>query len=731
MLTEKEKGLLKQVVDHFDKEDTATRYRQIRMWRKLKFLWDNLQHTYFSEIAHDWRVPDSQNVSDDQAYYDKPVNIFRALLESIIAALSVNTPAITCYPDDATDELDLATAEAGDKIAQLIYRHNDVPLLWLHSLFIFCTEGMLAAYSYPDTKNEFGTYEEPKYEEVTTLVTTQTCPECKAVLGDGTLPEGEQDTCPACGAVVTPFTETDNSIENVQIGTELKAKTRVILDVYGGLYVKVPAYARKQSDCPYLIWSYETHYSNVLEKYPELRGKFDAGGSATDTYEKWGRLSPQYKGEYPQNNVTVRNAWLRPSAFNVLKEDETELLKKKYPTGAKVVLVNDNVAEADEEALDDYWTLSYNPLADYIHFDPIGLLLVSVQEIFNDLVSLTVQTVEHGIPQTFADPRALDFQAYKDQEVIPGGVYPAKMQPGRPLSDSFHEVKTATLSGEVLPFTQKVQEAGQLVSGALPSLFGGSQAAGSRTAAEYSMSRAQALQRLQNPWKILTIWWKNIFGKAIPMFIRNMQTDERMVDKNKLGGFINTFIRKVETLGKIGRVELEASDQIPLTWIQQKEAIMELFKLNNDKVLEALASPENIPYLKRAFGLPDYEIPGEDDRAKQYEEITQLVNSEPISIPGGMTVAGEVIPDQQFPSVEVDPDIDNHAIEGEICRSWLISAVGRQTKLDNKLGYLNVLLHYKQHKDAMAAAMVPPDGMVPPQPTNEEQPSKQEVDYGE
>ena len=40
-----------------------------------------------------------------------------------------------------------------------------------------------------------------------------------------------------------------------------------------------------------------------------------------------------------------------------------------------------------------------------------------------------------------------------------------------------------------------------------------------------------------------------------------------------------------------------------------------------------LATPENIPYLKKAIGLTDYIIPGEDDRQKQYEEIQLLVNS--------------------------------------------------------------------------------------------------------
>ncbi len=149
--------LLKTVVDECDKEDRAVRERQIRTWRRLKLFWEGFQQVWYSETAHDWRVWDIEQAQDnDQAYYDKPVNVFRAYLESIIAALSVTVPPIKCYPDDADNTLDLETSRAGDKIAQLLSRHNEVNLLWLHSLFIFCTEGMVACYTYPEKSEEYG-----------------------------------------------------------------------------------------------------------------------------------------------------------------------------------------------------------------------------------------------------------------------------------------------------------------------------------------------------------------------------------------------------------------------------------------------------------------------------------------------------------------------------------------------------------------------------------------------
>ena len=43
-------------------------------------------------------------------------------------------------------------------------------------------------------------------------------------------------------------------------------------------------------------------------------------------------------------------------------------MKKKYPDGVKAVIVNDQIADARNEALDDCWTITQNPLSDYHSF---------------------------------------------------------------------------------------------------------------------------------------------------------------------------------------------------------------------------------------------------------------------------------------------------------------------------------------------------------------------------
>ncbi len=147
---------------------------------------------------------------------------------------------------------------------------------------------------------------------------------------------------------------------------------------------------------------------------------------------------------------------------------------------------------------------------------------------------------------------------------------------------------------------------------------------------------------------------------------------------------------------------------MPISDEQQADMIMQLMTLNNQEITTALMDPDNIPYIRKVVKIPQFKLPGEADRQKQYEEINELINSEPISLPPSPQdiLAAEQQGQQpqpiEKPSVDIDLDVDNHRIEASICRSWLISAAGRLAKIENTAGYKNVLLHMKAHNDQVA-----------------------------
>lgn len=787
---------LKTICDKVDKEDLSTRQLQIRYWKRLKYYWNNFSQVFWSEQSSSYRIwGQNEEGNSDQSHYDRPVNVFKAFLETIIAALSVNIPAISCVPDDADNPNDIGTAKAGNKISELLYKHNNVIFLWLQALYIYCTEGLIACYVYTDSDEKYGSYNEKQYKDEP--VTGYFCPSCKRELDEEMLVQArmveeqlkikydpddadaalldynneeslnleggvvEPIVCPDCANAIDSNLQKSTLMIKTFNGVTSKPKSRVCMEVYGGLYVKVANYARKQADTPYLGWFFETSYVNVLETYPEMWDKIDQAGwgsnVGSDPTEQYARLNIQYRGTAPDDNVSVKTYWLRPASFNWLESKEkANAMKRKYPEGCKVVIVQDIIAEHVGEKLDDHWVLTQNPQSDYLNHEPLGEILVNVQDIINDLLSLTLQLIEHGISENWVDPSVVDIDAINQREVTPGAYSPTKqVNAGKNISDAFYQTKAASVSPEIFAFYKIVNELGQFVSGALPAIFGGTmQGAGGETAAAYAQAKGMSLQRLQTPWKMLTIWWKKVFGIAIPAYMKCIVEDEKFVKKNDQGDFVNVLIEKAELNGTIGSVELENAEQLPITEEQQRDLILQLMQLNNAEVFEALAAPENLPWVRKIVRIPQFKIPGEDDRQKQFEEIKEMINSVPIPIAdpmmmgmeqGGMPAEGEVdelgqpieqpieeggisppIPPEmgmqegqapvdpmmqpmqpQFASsVEVDPILDNHKVEAEICRSWLVGDEGRLAKIKNPEGYANVLLHYQAHIEEINKQMM-------------------------
>src|SRR5688572_31601438 len=97
---------------------------------------------------------------------------------------------------------------------------------------------------------------------------------------------------------------------------------------------------------------------------------------------------------------------------------------------------------------------------------------------------------------------------------------------------------------------------------------------GSDTASEYSMSRAQALQRLQIIYKMISFFWTDVESKAVKGYAKNMKTDEKIVKQQGKNSFVNVWIRKAEMNGEVGQVEPELSEQFPLAWSQKRDIIM-------------------------------------------------------------------------------------------------------------------------------------------------------------
>jgi hypothetical protein len=272
-------------------------------------------------------------------------------------------------------------------------------------------------------------------------------------------------------------------------------------------------------------------------------------------------------------------------------------------------------------------------------------------------------------------------------------LFPVKKRPGQSIGDSFHQLRTATLSKEIGDFGQQLDSDAQFLSGASPTIYGGD-VGGSQTAKEYETRRSQALQRLQIHWKTLTHWWAELMSKVVVDFAKSMIEDEKFVVA-KGTSFMNVWIRKSEIeAGTIGQIEPDISDQFPISASQKKDLLLGLLQLNNEFLNSVIYHPENATLVSQLLGFPEIFIPGDEDRSKQLNEINILL--------GGGQAEPEYL-------------VDNLPVHIEVCKAWANSDVGQYIKVNNPQGYMAVMTHLQTHTQ-MQQGMQAQESQVQEQP---------------
>jgi hypothetical protein len=736
---------LKDIVKKCETEDEFVRRAQIRTWKKNEEFWHGVQYLFWNEKGQTWISPMSGaapnlGFSEEEntelgPFYDFVIDIFSAHGQSIISALSNQVPSVKFLPDDGSDDEDVDTAKTYDKISELVARHNNAKLKFIQTLFFLYINGIVFSYRYIDTDKKYGVYRVPvfKNQDVTTLI----CPECNADLGatnEGEVDEspenieeneeskidehtsdeefeGDKETgekedstkessgikkiiCPECQQEIIPE-EQKNTIP-LYVRDEDKPKSRVKHEIYGPLFVKVPCYAFDQEGFGYLGLYLDKPKDELVAALCYEEGKLDEDLARKIESEwminddRWARTEWQYPTGPEQENkamTTLIQYWLRPSKFNLHEDYKIrERLLKEFPKGCKIILVGKTKVfiSAVEEELDKRWTVGKAGLSTYIHSDPLCRPLVPIQEMRNQLDNLVMDTIEHGIPSTFADSEVLDFDAYGRFEALPGYMFKAKSRPGKTLGESFYTEQKAQVPREVGAFRAALDKDAQFTVGSFPSLYGGPSEGKSRTLGEYQQSRQQALQRLAITWCFVADFYRRDMDEMVRMFAEMMIEDEHFT-RVENGNYITVWIRKSQMQGKIGGVESEASDQFPAS-IQTIQAFLTKFiELNNPQINAALYAPENRRVLQDYYMLNKLKIPGTNQIYKQTCEINEMMKGNGPIAPG-------------IPSVPIEPAVDDDAIHIAACKDFLVNDIGLDLKKQQPLIYADVLAHMMQHQ---------------------------------
>jgi hypothetical protein len=695
-LSDDEKTALKYIRDEAPRPDEQTRLRMTPIWQMYENYWRGLQDVIWSEENQAFLsaagVLKRAGELEDTYIGSKIVNVYRSRGESIAAAVATGTPTVKFFPEDADDPRDLATAKAYSVASEYVADDNDSKLLHLRAIYTRWNQPFVAYYNTYVYDEKYGSVEKREYSTVDQTMSEGYCPSC----GEELPVQTPNAICPDCG-VEAQQTQYTQQVPTVTKRVKIP-KGREVIEVYGPRHVKVPYNIKSLDQAGYLILETEQNWAQLVAIFPQLEGMVISGtnpqGLTADTARRDRRA---LEGMVPdEDQCTLQRCWFRTWEFNLIADEGIRAsLRSKFPNGVQATWVDEHFVEAYSECMDEHWTLVPDPFAEHIHGDPLGKVMIPIQDMTNDTVQLTLETILFGIPDRYADPQTLDFKKYGKSEKSPGMTYPAKRPPGMGLDAGFFEGHAATLGDNVEVFRQALTQYGMEVTGDMPGIHGAPlQRGSSRTADEYRQAKQGALQRLSIIWLLINVAWTDVMKKAVNELRQNMvfQGEDIKFVQEAGKGFINVWIKLADIdEGKVGRARPEEAETFPISTEQQRGALLELIQTGIPEAFQWMFSPDNLGELSRVLiGLNRFKIPGEEDREYQLQEIHNLLSGVP---------------------AEVNPDLDNHQIHVAVIRSWASSDDGRKTQELNPQGYQMVMEHLQQHMiilQSLMAQQAPP-----------------------
>ena len=736
-LPERLQEALRRLVHQFSAESESTRRQEIRRIKQAHQFWRGLQYLWWSETDQNWHLPFEQKLADGSSLEDMPryefvTNIYQAFGLSIVSVLSQDVPRVRFFPSSAQAEEDVAAAKAATEVASLVERNNRIGNLIVEEAFQLWTDGKVGAYvRFVVDGQRFGFHPETEIaaREVKLGDDVYVCPNCGAETDAGTaggpLPksrgvrvdeERRQDAprhsseqaagtpeCSACGALLT-----DENCVAAETVTIPSAKTRLrvpngqeVVTIVGGLELKTPPWANDMHEYPYLQWNVEVHQARLRAAYPHAADKIGSPvASGSQEYERLARLAQSQGGPLTEggdsniNLITFQRTWLRPWAFFALddKSLRDELLEL-FPDGAYVAFAGEAYCESRNENMDEHWRVLHALPGDGSSGRPaLGDALISVQERFNTLSNLQIETYEYGIPPIYADSEVLDFDALQNQTAEPGAHYPARAKPGQSLAAGFFQPAPAEVPPDLAQHAANLMgPVAQFLTGAFPALFGGAMT-NNDTAAGYAMARDQAMGRIGLVWRRMKFFHADLMLLAVDCFRKNRPNDVEVTLLGAGAAFESKWIRLADLKGNLFSYP-ETDEQYPTLWSQQRAVLLQLLANPDPEIQSVLAHPENMTLVKRLIGLEEFVIPDEESRTKQYREIAQLVGEAPV-VNRDPATGEETI----LPSIPPDEFADNHAVELEICMRWFAADAGQVAKIEAPAGFANVRAHAMMHK---------------------------------
>lgn len=695
-------GLKTQVTDlakHFISLDKWVRRQEVIETRRARFYWRSDQYIYWKgdSLGFVPAVGGSALPSGDETVqisrYTDVYNIYTPYGESLMATLIQNPPGVNWQPADPSKPEDITASQTAGKFQQKIENDNDRKNLQSDISRLFYTDGRTVL------RNEH--------------VKTE-----------------------------------DGSIERIRS--------------YGVLETKVcPITSNSQEDLIAIFISKEIDIYQAKDDYPDEADQIVEGTSSLgeSAYERIARLGVlqgtrliMQAGDAFAHMVTKHFVYLRPCCFRRAKDEYKEQLMQMFPKGMFAVFCGDTFCEARNASMDDEIAIGFPTPGDGMSRPSLGKRVIPLQDTFNDELNLWHEAHDFCVPMTFMYSETGEIDAVRDQISQPGNIIPfTSLPPGATSAEqAFYstvlEAVPATLP-QLLQFLQG--PLAQFITGAFPALFGGDTGTND-TAKGISIQRDAAMGRMGISWAPMQELYAHIMDLAVRSAADNGMDDDTFTYQtsdrsgNKVTETLNVSDLKAGSYKCIP--DTDASFPESTNAKRQTYQMMMASAERNPIIADVMAQPENQEYGHEIIGLPDLIVPGAEASNKQMNEISQMLDEQPIppdlqemaqaaqqqAINGNPQLAQSLVqwaqqnpqidqggqpttpppipPEMYHPSIPVDPLCDMHQYEWPVVQKWMSSPEGLKQKSSNPKGFMNVRLHGLAHK----ALIPPPPGAMPP-----------------
>lgn len=694
--------------------------------------WKDLQGGYYDAKNDVWRVPTTETLSkigETGQRFTFQTNIYRALGSAIVSTLGQKMPTTRFLAADFTRESDVLAANSAASVTPLIERNNKIPLLNARAAYLLYTHGIVVAYvRYLEDSERFGWKEEPDiaYEKVVAQEAGYECMYCGATTpasaqlqmgGHSSLTGGENPqasppmpgmTCPTCSRPLTEINFRPPEYDEVPIetGTKLVPRGQEVVSLHGGLESRMPPWAQDMRDWPYYGLVFEVHIASLRGTYGK-RAKNLQGGWGSGPYDSWDRFARlalveptvSYYGTSNQNLVTFKRYWLRPSTFYMMADDkDRDALLQIFPDGAYIAFADDKrLLDARNERMDDHIRICQAVEGAGSYTPAMGSSVISIQKRFNTVQNFIMEWIEYAAagPGTFLSTSVLNYKALSRHRRAPGTFYPVRTALNQPLGNAIFEGRPGQIAGEIFKHGDDLRSLGEFVSGAVPTVTGGTEQSLKPTT--YLSDKESALGRLYTAWLHLRLFWADVMLLSVKEFSRWRTKDEVYTLIGPDGEAKGMSIRLEDLQGNFDAYP-ETNEMFPVLWQQMQQTFMQLIQMGGADpfVGEILSDLDNVPFAKAMLGLPDLYVPGMDDRMKQKHEIALLLQQKPF-VTQQQDPATGAMTQKLTPSIPIAWE-DSDPIHELTVKKWAVSAEGLKAAVDNPAGYQNVIAHGQMHE---------------------------------